>query len=131
VGVVSLFTSAAPGVAQTRTSQVQAWLTDLGTANRLAPQPGLAFGSGGNADASTIAIDERRTYQSMVGFGASITDSSATVIAGLAPGPRAALMSDLFDPANGIGLDMLRQPMGASDFSASGNYSYDDMPPGG
>jgi glucosylceramidase len=31
---------------------------------------------------------------------------------------------------NGIGLSFLRQPMGATDFSASGNYSYDDVPTG-
>ncbi len=39
-------------------------------------------------------------------------------------------MQQLFSPSSGIGLSFLRQPMGASDFSASGNYSYDDMPSG-
>ena len=39
-------------------------------------------------------------------------------------------MHQLFSPSAGIGISFLRQPMGASDFSASSNYSYDDMPAG-
>jgi glucosylceramidase len=39
-------------------------------------------------------------------------------------------MQSLFDPNAGIGIGILRQPMGASDFSASGDYSYDDVPAG-
>src|SRR6266849_6827426 len=35
----------------------------------------------------------------------------------------------LFDPKKGIGLSILRQPMGASDFALQG-YTYDDLPPG-
>src|SRR5258708_12838447 len=38
-------------------------------------------------------------------------------------------MTKLFDPVNGIGLDFLRNPMGASDL-ARYSYSYDDMPSG-
>jgi glucosylceramidase len=39
-------------------------------------------------------------------------------------------MQQLFSPSGGIDISFLRQPMGATDFSASGNYSYDDMPSG-
>src|SRR6202789_4380640 len=42
---------------------------------------------------------------------------------------RAALpetITALFDPAQGVGLNLLRQPMGASDFSRVGDFSYDD-----
>jgi glucosylceramidase len=38
-------------------------------------------------------------------------------------------MNALFSPTSGIGLDFLRNPMGASDL-ARYNYSYDDMPAG-
>ena len=38
-------------------------------------------------------------------------------------------MQKLFDPSSGIGLDFLRNPMGASDL-ARNSYSYDDMPSG-
>ncbi len=43
---------------------------------------------------------------------------------------RTELMNNLFDPSSGIGLSLLRTPMGATDLNASGNYSYDDMPAG-
>ncbi|MDT8067347.1 MAG: glycoside hydrolase family 30 beta sandwich domain-containing protein [Terriglobia bacterium] len=83
------------------------------------------------ASGSIIIFDGTRRYQTMDGFGASLTDSSATVITqDLTTAQRTQLMSDLFDPSSGIGLSFLRQPMGASDFSASGNYSYDEMPAG-
>jgi len=67
----------------------------------------------------------------MDGVGASLTDSAGRVIWNkLAESHRDALMQSLFDPNAGIGIGLLRQPMGASDFSASGDYSYDDMPAG-
>ena len=63
----------------------------------------------------------------MEGFGASLTDSSAYLInQKLSAAQAKALMTQLFDPVLGIGLSLLRQPMGASDFSHVGNYSYDD-----
>ena len=63
----------------------------------------------------------------MTGFGASFTDSSAWLVANSPL--RSQIMTKLFDPVNGIGLDFLRQPVGASDFSRS-VFSYDDMPAG-
>ncbi len=63
----------------------------------------------------------------MDGFGASLTDSSATEIwNSFDVAGRRALIRELFDAKTGIGLSFVRQPMGASDFSATGNYSYDD-----
>lgn len=67
----------------------------------------------------------------MDGVGASLTDSAGWVLWNkLTASQRDSLMQSLFDPATGIGIGLLRQPMGATDFSASGNYSYDDMPAG-
>jgi O-glycosyl hydrolase len=117
--------------ATSSSSAVHVWLTDLGSANRLTRQADLAMSPSRSVTASTIGVDEGRTYQSMVGFGAAFTDSSAWLVYNsLTTSQRAALMSDLFDPKAGIGLDMIRVPMGASDFSVTGNYSYDDMPAG-
>ena len=39
-------------------------------------------------------------------------------------------MRSLFDPRSGDGLDFLRQPIGASDFVAKHDYTFDDMPAG-
>ncbi|HEU4424657.1 MAG TPA: glucan endo-1,6-beta-glucosidase, partial [Pilimelia sp.] len=80
--------------------------------------------------ALTITVDPRRTYQTIVGFGASITDSSAAVLYRLSPAQRDKVMRSLFDARSGNALSYLRQPMGASDFVVDGHYTYDDLPAG-
>ncbi|MGG4106613.1 glycoside hydrolase family 30 beta sandwich domain-containing protein [Paenibacillus lautus] len=78
----------------------------------------------------TVVIDEEQTFQEMDGFGASFTDSAAYLIHQvLETKQRSELMTRLFDPNEGIGLSVLRQPMGASDY-ARDFYSYNDMPEG-
>lgn len=118
---------------------VSAWLTTPDQANLLSPQSSLTFGSVGS-NSTTITINDTQTYQQMVGFGASLTDSSAWLIYDkMSQSQRNQLMTSLFDPNNGIGLDFLRQPMGSSDMAlpagyegtnAPGEYTYDDVAAG-
>ena len=80
---------------------------------------------------TVIQIDDSQLKQSVVGFGASMTDSSAWLLThGLSSSRRDKAMHDLFDRDSGIGLSVLRQPIGASDFTVDGRYSYDDVPGG-
>lgn len=89
----------------------------------------LTFGSA-RAPELTVTVDGSVKYQELDGFGASLTDSSAWLLSKkLSDAQRKAALEMLFDPAKGIGLSILRQPMGASDFALQ-DYSYDDMPPG-
>ena len=71
-------------------------------------------------------------YQRILGFGATLTDSSAWLISHeLARAARNALMRRLFG-SRGINLSYLRLPMGASDFTAAEKpYSYDNVTAGG
>jgi len=95
----------------------------------LREKPSLQFSSAPPSNL-TIRVDESRTYQQIDGFGASITDSSAWLLSHkLTATQRNAVLKQLFDTKQGIGLAILRQPMGSSDFSLA-DYSYDDMPPG-
>jgi glucosylceramidase len=97
----------------------------------LESQPSVTFGSGGSSSGSLITVDASKQYQQMDGFGGSLTDSSAWLIGNkLSASQQTTLMQQLFSPSGGIGISFLRQPMGATDFSASGNYSYDDVPSG-
>jgi len=97
----------------------------------LQAQPSVPFAMGGNSSGLVITVDASTQYQQMDGFGGSLTDSSAWLIWNkLSASQQTTLMQQLFSPSSGIGISFLRQPMGATDFSASGNYSYDDMPPG-
>jgi len=78
-----------------------------------------------------MVVDDTAIYQEIVGFGAAITDASASLINGLPPERREALLRELFDADSegGIGLSFTRLTIGASDFSPR-HYSFDDMPPG-
>jgi glucosylceramidase len=95
----------------------------------LQEKPSLHFVSSA-VEGLTITVDDAAKYQQIDGFGASLTDSSAWLISQKLTAPqRRELLQLLFDPKKGIGLSMLRQPMGASDFALK-DYTYDDMPQG-
>ena len=119
--------AAAPAAASAPSARV--WVTTPDGALKMSDQGSVRFERGGS-DALTISVDPSRRYQSMDGFGASITDSSAHVLSRLSERTRDATMRSLFSPRDGNGLSFLRQPMGASDFVAGDHYTYDDMPPG-
>ncbi len=78
-----------------------------------------------------INVDDAIHYQHMAAFGAAMTDSSAWLLWDqLSPAARAVLMSQLFGP-EGIHLNFIRVPIGASDYTVGGTpYSYDDLPAG-
>lgn len=73
------------------------WVTTPDRSELLAQRPPVTFGKSPSTQ-PTIVIDPDREYQTVDGFGASITDSSAAVLAGLAPAVRADTMRELFDP---------------------------------
>jgi glucosylceramidase len=110
---------------------VGVWMTTADQTKLLQQQANLTFAADSGTNATTIDINPATTYQRIDGFGASLTDSSASLICGkLTAAQQTTLLNNLFSPSSGIGLSFLRQPMGASDFSSIGNYSYDDMPAG-
>ena len=108
---------------------VNVWITTADGQQKLTEQAPLSFSASPPANL-TVTVDPTRTFQAMTGFGGSLTDSSAAVLYSLSPSARDAAMHLLFDPATGDGLDFLRQPIGASDFVATQDYTYDDLPPG-
>ncbi|HEX3873467.1 MAG TPA: glycoside hydrolase family 30 beta sandwich domain-containing protein [Solirubrobacteraceae bacterium] len=136
---------------------VAVWETTGDQSRLLAQEPGASFVSGGTPSVSStptktaqtcvllwcwggtatsasasasITVDNTQRFQTMTGVGASITDSSAYVLMhDMSAGQRAAVMTQEFDPTRGIGLDVLREPVGANDFSTS-NYTEDDLPAG-
>ena len=112
---------------------VGVWLTTTDGANKLSQQGNQTFAADGTVpgEPTTIDVNDQQQSQQMVGFGAAVTDSSAWLIANkLSTAQRNAVMTNLFSPTSGIGIDYVRIPMGASDFSVTGSYSYDDLPAG-
>lgn len=79
-------------------------------------------------NSSTIKINEEKTYQSIDGFGASFTDAAAYLVGQVLEETQTKeVMNKLFSNEQGIGLSVVRQPMGASDFACS-IYSYQETP---
>lgn len=92
-------------------------------------QATLQFKSGDNGYPD-INIDTTKTYQTIDGFGFSLTDGSAQLIDGLPTSMQEDLLQELFGKGeNDIGVSYLRVSIGASDLSAE-VYTYDDMPAG-
>ena len=91
-----------------------------------APQAFVARRAPGSV---VIRVDPSIRYQRIAGFGAAMTDTSAWLLYDeLTPEWRAATINDLFGPG-GIGLNFVRIPMAASDYTVASNpYSYDDLP---
>jgi glucosylceramidase len=111
---------------------VDVWLTTPDLNNLLTQQAAIALAApGADGGAATIDVDVTQTFQTIAGFGAAMTDSAAYVLTNdMSETQRASLMGSLFDPVAGIGLCYLRVPMGASDFTSDGSYTYDDVSSG-
>jgi glucosylceramidase len=98
----------------------------------LQAQAPVTFSPGHADSGQVITVDERTRYQPFTGGGASMTDTAAYLLGSsgaISASTQNSVMNALFSPTTGIGLDFLRNPMGASDL-ARYNYSYDDMPAG-
>jgi len=108
----------------------QAWVTARGQTTIDNTETTLPFSSAAPTTSAIIRVDPRLSFQTYTGVGAAITDSSAHVLYGLAKADRDTVMTNLFDPNAGAGINFLRQPIGASDFVADADYSFDDVPPG-
>jgi O-glycosyl hydrolase len=126
--------SPSPTVAATPTPEtpvpVKVWLTTTDQSKLLEPQPDLTFSSDAGGD-TDVYVNENNQYQQMDGFGAAMTDSSAWLIYTQMPeAQREDVMTKLFSRTDGIGVSVMRLPMGASDLIHGPAYTYDDMPAG-
>jgi len=111
-------------------AEVGVYLTRGNQSKLLSPESDLSFVPGAGSNTIKINIDSSVTYQTMSGFGAAMTDSSAWLIQNkMDQTHRDTLMEQLFSPTAGIGISYLRVPMGASDFALT-PYTYNDLPNG-
>ena len=123
--MMALFASLVVRPALAAGETVSVWVTTADQSKLLQQQANVTFAADSGSNPTTIDVNEATTYQTMDGFGASLTDSSAWDLNQLSAADREAVLQALFNPTTGIGLSFLRQPLGGSDFSL-GNYAYDD-----
>ncbi len=113
------------------TSDMEFWLTQPDQAALFRKQSvTLNFSTAPNAAASVIDVDDTQTYQSIDGFGYTLTGGSASLINALPAATKDELLNELFrTDSTFIGVSYLRISIGASDLSATA-FTYDDMPAG-
>ena len=109
---------------------VKAWLTKGDKSKLLNPEGDLPMFGYASSLWPVITIDTTVRLQSMEGFGAALTGSSAYLLdEKMNASQRNEILQDLFGTDDGIGISYLRLTIGASDFSLS-DFSYDDIPAG-
>jgi glucosylceramidase len=127
-GVVLLPFSSCSSV-RTTENQVQSWLTKGDESVKLQQQLPIAFVKTSN-NFQNIEIDDSQKFQSIDGFGYTLTGGSVEVINRLSPAKRKALLNELFgNDKNSISISYLRLSIGASDLDSE-VFSYDDLPEG-
>lgn len=111
-------------------NQVDFWLTKGNQSVSLQKQSGIiAFGTAYNMHPN-IEINDAQTYQSVDGFGYTLTGGSAQVINQLNAQKRQELLQELFGTTgNAISVSYLRISIGASDLDAA-PFTYNDLPTG-
>jgi glucosylceramidase len=134
--LLSLFAFGACSARKTNTStakrsNVAVWLTTGDQSSLLAKQSEtLKFADAQSSNNPVIEVDETQKFQSIDGFGFTLTGGSATLINRLPDVEKKALIKELFSTkGNGIGVSYLRISIGASDLSAD-TFSYNDLPAG-
>ncbi len=78
-----------------------------------------AFSTTDNMSPSTIKLNPEETFQTIDGFGAAITGSTAYNLLKMSDSDRAKFLKETFSPTEGYGMSYIRICIGCSDFSLS------------
>lgn len=109
--------------------EVDVWLTNADQSVLFEKQPSLSFLEADMA-LPTITINESKAFQTMDGFGYTLTGGSAMHIHNMAEAERRQLLQELFGTdSTYIGVSYLRLSIGASDLDER-TFSYNDLPEG-
>lgn len=119
-----------PVIVPILTSDVGFWLTKADRSALLEKQNvALNFSATMNGN-TTIEVDDNQVFQTIDGFGYTLTGGSATLINNLGAAEKDALIKELFSTEEGaIGVSYLRISIGASDLSAN-VFTYNERPAG-
>ncbi|TJY40657.1 carbohydrate-binding protein [Cohnella pontilimi] len=85
---------------------------------------------GNDPGATMIKINPRKEYQSVLGFGTSMEESTVYNLVKMSPDKQDEWLRKMASKTEGIGMSLVRVTIGTADFTAQKFYTYDDMPPG-
>ena len=95
-----------------------------GTPYQLSRQADLATAASGGA--TTITVDTTQQFQTVLGVGSSLEESTIYNLSRMSAAGRDAALRALVDPVNGAGFNVARITLGTSDFTSHDFYTYDD-----
>ena len=99
------------------------------TGERLTPQPAARFAARSGSEASAFRVDDKTTFQTIAGFGASFLEAGMVCLNTLPEAARERVLESLFDPVQGAGFSAMKTPLAGTDFMSAGPwYTYDDTP---
>lgn len=125
----NLFSCLAPKADSLAPQLVQQLIT-TGSGERLLQQTSLPFTAAASPQLVRLQPDTSRRYQSVEGFGYTLTGGSAQLLWQLPPAVRSKLLWELFGQHDqAAGVSFLRISMGASDLDEL-VFSYNDLPSG-
>ncbi len=127
--ILSVFTINA--CKQKPANEAEWWLTNTQDGSILfEKQSALLTTATDGSDYPVIEIDNQQQYQTIDGFGFTLTGGSAQHLIRMSADARAALLRELFAyNDNNIGISYLRLSIGASDLNEF-VFSYNDLPEG-
>jgi glucosylceramidase len=109
---------------------VKCWISSQDMKNKMSPQTDAIFAPVSQLSKSAIVVDDRTTYQTIIGLGSSLEHSTCYNISLLTPARQKKVLESIVDKDKGIGMNLMRICIGTTDFTASPWYSYDDPPDG-
>lgn len=123
--------AAAPSALQGGCLDAHVWATHRAATGGLASKWISTSCADAGTAADTVTVDPSARKQRMLGFGAALTGSAAWLLqARVDPARRTEWLRKLFaPPPEGIGLSLLRLPIGSTDLSRR-RYSLAPKPPG-
>lgn len=111
-------------------NKVDCWVTNANRSIYLQKQNGFLTFQSGKLESVNIQFDDSYTYQTIDGFGYTLTGGSAQSINKLNSQKRKELLQELFgNNENSIKISYLRISIGASDLNAT-PFTYNDLPAG-
>lgn len=122
--IATVFSRGIPAWADAPTGPVRVWSTYRD--KRHVEGAPLAWKPAGNLAADAIVLDPGAKKQSILGFGAAMTDSTCYVLSQLSESEREAILREMFHPSE-MGMNVCRTCIGASDYART-LYSFDDSP---
>ena len=94
--------------------------------NKNASKDALDIRAADDSRQTTIVVDDKKTYQEVLGMGTSVDESTIYNLMKMDKENRTAFIKRLLDPVNGMGMTLMRVTVATADFTAQDFYTYYD-----